>query len=70
MPSKAPHPSLGLAPHSSNVVVQSGRNRRGEATASNVPPWMGRLGGAWLMFNFFDKNMGKLKIPVLPWEIT
>ncbi|HAS41995.1 MAG TPA: hypothetical protein DCS93_16050 [Microscillaceae bacterium] len=20
---------------------------------------LGRLGGAWLMFNFFDKNMGK-----------
>ena len=38
---------------------QLGRNRRGEATASNIPPQLGRLGGAYWNADNINKITGK-----------
>ena len=48
MPPEAHLPSHRLAQHFSSVAVQKGRNRRGEATASNVPPLLDdHIRGMW-----------------------
>ena len=48
---QAPPPSLGLAPHSPNVVVQKGRNVTRGSFSATFSPQVGRVRGAFVALN-------------------